>query len=270
MNRELGFLIAEGAYRRAQFFNPNSGDDAGIKELDTIRLINPDGTNEDCCATSVRIVIVGREKPGGPLGERYGIVCAENDRKRTKYTLGGGRVEPSVNLNRTSEDMPSEESVLQCLRREVIEELEIDIDPRGVTDNGSTPDGLLLIGLRYVTEEEGDAIKMLGGRKCVDACFLMIHEELLGYSRGFKGETGVRAVLHPNDLFARTERGELKPLPQPQVLALAMAIIFAAEIFSEGERPEALRQLISDGLGKAKFIRETSRWTRYFTPTIQY
>lgn len=269
MNRQLGFLIAEGKYRRAQFFNPNSKDDAGIKELDTIRLINPDGSYEDCCATSVRIVIVGRETPGGPLGERYGIVCAENDRKRTRYTLGGGRVEPSVNLLRVGNE-PSEESVLQCLRREVIEELDIDIDPNRITDKGETPDGLILIGLRYVTEEDTPEIKVFDGRKCVDACFLMIHEERLGYSHGFKGETGVRTVLHPNELFARTERGELKQLPQPQVLALAMAILFTEEIFAEDERPEALKQLIADGLDSARHVRDTSRWKRYFTPTIQY
>lgn len=268
-NRHLAFLIAEGTYRRAQFFKQGDTDPNAINELDNVRLINPDGTYEDCCATSVRIVIVGRETAGGPLGERYGIVCAENDRKRTRYTLGGGRVEPSVNLNRVGEEDP-EESVLQCLRREVIEELDIDIDPLGATDQGETPDGLLLIGLRGVTEEDSGEPKMLNGHKCVDACFFMIHEKRLGYSRGFKGETGVRSVLHPKELFARTERGELKMLPQPQLLALAMSIIFAEEIFAEDERPEALQQLIADGLEDARHVRDTSRWTRYFTPTIQY
>lgn len=258
MKKELEFRIATGELRRAT-----------ISQTDSIIVMDPNGVSTVYCATSVRITIIGREKSSGPLGEHYGIVCAENDRKRTRFTLAGGRVEPSVNLNRVGEE-EAEESVLACLKREVLEELNINIDPEDVIERGGMPDGLVLTGLRIITETDSDEPKRIGGRVCVDACFLMIIDERLGYSEGFKGETGTRVVLTPQELFARPRKGELNALPQPQELALAMSIIFAEEMFSIDERPLALQEIITSGLRDAQHISETSRWRKNFISTIQF
>lgn len=253
----IQFLVAAGDYKLAK-----------IKDTDGIVITDEHGHSTEYCATSVRITIIGREKAGGPLGDKYGIVCAENDRKKTLYTLAGGRVEPSVNLNREGEE-PAEESVLECLKREVLEELRINIDPTDSIEKGGIPEGLLLTGVRIITEINSSEPQKIGDRICVDACFLMVIDERLGYSEGFRGETGTRSVLPPQKLFAQPKNGEMRILPQPQELALAMSIIFVDEIFSIEERPAALQQIIENGLEEARNVRLNSRWSRNFIPTIQ-
>ncbi len=255
-------LVQDGEYHIALIGNPNNPQPKWPsdppQEMDVIKLVgNGDSVLGEYCITSTRITLIGREVPGGPLGEKYGIVCAENTKGNSCYTLAGGRLEPSVNENRLEETTPAEETVLDCLVREVEEELKLSIKTEEVA----------LIGLRTITEDDG-SFRKIRGRICADACFLGVVDERLTASSGYRGETGERMVLPPKTLLARVARGEKPILPQPQALALAMAIIAAKDLFGNA-MPEPLREIVSENYDYAFRASRRSRWFNNFISAFQ-
>ena len=259
MDKHLSFLLSEG-YMLGQLHQDKSVAATAIpKEL--VVVTDSKGGRTEYCVTSTRIVLIGRELPGGPLGEHYGIVCAEDLRSNTvANTFGGGRLEPYANEFREEGDTSAEESVLECLLREVDEELGLSLATDEVT----------LIGLRTITEDRSDTLKTIDGRVCVDAYFCGFVDTRLGAHRAHNGETGDRRVLTPEELLAMPARGsvERKPLPQTQRLALATAIITISDLW-EKMLPAPIAELIARTLPLARMTYRSSSWTKNFIPLIQ-
>ncbi len=255
MDRNTAFLLQEG-YQFARLHDPDKNPHA--IQPDSVVVHGGQGQSTEYCVTSTRITLVGRELPGGPLGEDYGVVCAEDLRSSFfDNTLGGGRVEPFNADYRTERDDDAEESVIDCLLRETNEELGIKLKPEEV----------ILVGLRMITEERSDVHKTINGKVCVDAYFVGFVEERLGAYRAHNGETGDRRVLSPHTLLRKAEQGERKPLPQTQRLAVATAIISTFDLF-ENALPQPIKEFIMGALPIAREAYKGSQWAKNFIPVM--
>lgn len=253
----IAFLLAEG-YKQGRVHQ----DTATARHIPKELVIVSDGKMErtEYCVTSTRIVLFGREIVGGPLGDNYGIICSE-DLRSAKFanTLGGGRLEPYADEFRAEGDESAEESVLECLLREVDEELGLKLKEDEVT----------LVGVRTITEDRSDTLKTIDGRVCVDAYFVGFIDERLGAHRAHNGETGDRRVLSPEELLA-PPRGnvERRPLPQTQRLATATAIITTKDLWGD-VLPKEIVAMIDRTLPLAHETYQRSSWAKNFIPLIQ-
>lgn len=259
MDRNIIPLLLSEGYSLGRIHHQGSAEARAIPK-EVVVTSSRDGQME-YCATSTRIVLIGREISGGPLKENYGVVCGEDLRSSTfANTLGGGRLEPYAADYRAQGDTTAEESVIECLLREVDEELGIQLKEDEVT----------LIGLRTITEDRSDVLKTIDGRVCVDAYFCGFVDERLGAYRARNGETGDRRVLSPEELLAMAPRGSEgeKTLPQTQRLAVATAIITIADLWMD-VLPAEIRELISRTLPLARTTYRNSSWTKNFVPLIQ-
>ncbi len=258
MDKNTAFLLRDG-YQIARLFNPNNTNPATAVAPDSVVVMNDKGERTEYCITSTRMTIIGRELPGGPLGDEYGIVCSEDLRSSVFCnTLGGGRLEPFDGEFRQQGDSTAEESVIDCLLREVLEELGIELNPKEV----------MLVGLRTITEERSTELKKIDGKICADAYFLGFKDERLEVFRAHNGETGDRRVLSPEDLFRTARAGEKKPLPQTQRLAVATAIISVWDIFGN-DLPQPIVDLVQRTLPAAREVYNNSHWAKNFIPVIQ-
>ena len=66
---------------------------------------------EEFFITSTRVITIGRELPGGAMGERYGIVCGKDDRGRSQFVLGGGKVQPDFDTGNADRLIDRKEDV---------------------------------------------------------------------------------------------------------------------------------------------------------------
>lgn len=245
-------------YNLARLYRPDSKDSLSIA-TDSVLVVNDAGAVMEYCITSTRITIIGRELPGGPLGEEYGIVCSEDLRSSMcENTLGGGRLEPYSGEFREEGDVDAEESVIDCLLREVKEELGIALDPNEV----------MLVGLRTITEEHSSEVKMMKGNVCADAYFVAFVDERLSAHRAHNGETGDRRVLSPEELLRTANSAEKKVLPQTQRLAVATAIISISDIFGSS-LPKPVLDLIERTLPLCRHVYNCSHWAKNYIPVIQ-
>src|SRR3989344_3107047 len=140
--------------------------------------------------TSTRAITGGRELAGGDMGDGYGIVCAEDDRGRSQFVLGGGKVQPD--FDGTSADRLRHGEDRELVRGAVVaenrEELNITFSPE---DSGSYAN-YFLFGVRGITDRITDpatgrfetVLKKEGKLSVGDACFLAISHERLANFEG--------------------------------------------------------------------------------------
>lgn len=257
MDKNTAFLLRDG-YQIARLFDPNNPETCAIPS-DSVMVVNDKGIPVEYSVTSTRITIIGRELPGGPLGDEYGIVCSEDLRSGIcENTLGGGRLEPYSGEFREEGDVDAEESVIDCLLREVQEELGIALDPNEV----------MLVGLRTITEVRSSVVKMINGKICADAYFIAFKDERLGAYRAHNGETGDRRVLSPEELLRSADKNEKRVLPQTQRLAVATAIISLNDIFGSS-LPKPIRDLVQRTLPLCRAAYGSSHWAKNYVPVIQ-
>jgi len=257
VDKNTAFLLRDG-YQIARLFNPNSLEACAIPS-DSVVVVNDQGLPTEYSVTSTRITLIGRELPGGPLGDEYGIVCSEDLRSGVcDNTLGGGRLEPYSGEFREEGDVDAEESVIDCLLREVKEELGIDLNPNEVK----------LVGLRTITEDRSSEVKMMNGKVCADAYFVASVDDRLSAYRAHNGETGDRRVLSPEELLRTTSSAEKRVLPQTQRLAVATAIITLWDMFG-ATLPKPVYELIQRTLPLARGVYNTSHWAKNYIPVIQ-
>ena len=258
MDRNTAFLLSEG-YRLARYFNPNCTDVARAVGKDIIVISDANGNRQEVVVTSTRITLIGQEITGGPLGDDYGIVCGDDIRNsRVSYTLGGGRMEPFALDYRVEGDEDAEESVMDCLLREVGAEL-------GLAPN---PNEVILVGVREITETNSRELKRIDGRICVDAYFAGIVNERLGVFRARDGEVGDRRVLSPEVLLHKLPRGEKNPLPETQRLAVATTIITLWDLYGK-TLPKPITALIERTMPLARTAYKDNFWVENFIPVIQ-
>ncbi len=257
MNK-IAFLLSEG-YQLGRVHQDTETARRIPKEF--VVVTNAQGVQTEYCATSTRIVLIGRELPGGALGDEYGVVCSQDTRSsKFENTLGGGRLEPYDGEFRTEGDEGAEESVLECLLREVQEELGLTLLAEEVT----------LIGLRTITEDGSGVPKTIDGRICVDAYFCGFVDERLAVHCEHNGETGDRRVLSPEELLLmppRRSEGK-RPLPQTQRLAVATAFITISDLWKD-VLPAPIAALVTRALPLAQAVYRSSGWTKNFIPLIQ-
>lgn len=257
MNKSTAFLLREG-YALARLYDETKNSE---QAKDSIVTIDESGTQTEYCVTSTRITLIGRELPGGALHDEYGIICGEDLRSNIyENTLGGGRMEPYTGEYREEGDAPAGESVIECLLREVEEELKLLLNTEEI----------MLIGMRSITEDKSSALKMIDGKTCVDAYFLGFIDERLPVLRAHNGETGDRRVLRPEELLLQGSRGPLgkRTLPETQRLAVATTIITLRDLFGNS-LPKPVNDLIERNLPLAREVYQHSRWARNFTPLIR-
>lgn len=258
MDKNTAFLLREG-YKLASLRDEQTAERREIGP-DSVIVYDAENSGTEYCVTSTRITLIGREVPGGPMKDEYGIVCGEDIRGTARFlnTLAGGRVEPFNDEFRTEEDGPAEETVMSCLLRETKEELGITLNHQDV----------ILVGLRTITEERSSALKTINGKVCVDAYFVGIIDDRLGAYCAHNGETGDRRVLPPEELLARVERGQKLPLPQTQRIALATALMTLWDLFGEG-LPPAINTMIRRALPMCHSAFESSNWKNNLIKVIQ-
>lgn len=246
---------------------------------------NPQG--EEWAISSVRGVTIGHELPGGPMGNRYGIICAKDARNRSQFVLGGGKVQPD--FDGTSADRLMEGEDREFARGAMVsendEELRVPFTPKWdlekARDHQLWGNRYFLFGLRPITEpvtdpatgEKAESALKRDGVPVADAYFLAITHERLGNFEGQPGETKERRVVLASELLrdlSREERrvGVLPVLPYSQKTALAMAIICAGEIFGKN-MPPAMREAFEGGLEAAKEVERTSKYARHFHRVLQ-
>jgi 8-oxo-dGTP pyrophosphatase MutT (NUDIX family) len=194
LNKNATFLIGEGAAQLALLHTDTECTWEGRKyyppsDPDVIRLIGRrrDGIISTCIVriTSARGVIIGRDISSGP----YGVVCATNKKGGSRYTLGGGR------LDSTQEEGAKLQSPVECMVRELKDELNIQL----------TPPQLRLFALRLIYDQDPITRTKTPKRNpdrsfSADAGFLGLVRETLTYAgnRGQSGETGPRKVMTLN------------------------------------------------------------------------
>lgn len=258
LKHRIPFLLNEG-YRLGRLYDPAKDDRLDVP-IESVIVSDGRGGSEMYLATSTRIMLIGREVPLGPLGEDAGLICGEDIRgdSKSSNTLGGGRLEAFLDEFRTADDKPAEESVMDCLIREVEAELGLELMPKNV----------MLVGVRTVTEKNSREVKRIDGKICVDAYFAGIVDERLRAYRAKDGEVGDRRVLSPEDLLVRPERGMRNMLPQTQRLAVATGIITISDLFGDS-LPDYITKMIKRSLPLARSVYQSSPWIENFIPLIQ-
>jgi hypothetical protein len=113
--------------------------------------------------TSTRGITIGRELTGGPMGDHYGIVCAEDGRDRTQFVLGGGKVQPDfdgTSAERLVWPGVDRELVRGAMIAENDEELRIPFtqnwDPKMARDHERWGNRYFLFGIRAITDQTTD------------------------------------------------------------------------------------------------------------------
>ncbi len=258
MDRNTAFLVSEG-YKLGRLYDAEKDKESEIP-IESVIVSDGNGGSEMYLATSTRVMLIGREISGGPLGEDAGIVCGEDIRSdsKSRNTLGGGRLEAFLDEFRTGEDKPAEESVMDCLIREVEAELGLVLKQERV----------MLVGVRTITEKDSREVKRINGKICVDAYFAGIIDERLCTFRARDGEVGDRRVLSPEELLVRPERGMRNILPQTQRLAIVTGIITMSDLFGN-TLPEYINKMIQRTLPLARSVYQSSPWIENFIPLIQ-
>lgn len=237
-------------------------------------------SEETFFATSVRGITVGREIPGGDLGDRYGIVCAGDARNKAEFVIGGGKVQPD--FDGTSEDRlagEDRELVRGAMVAENDEELRFPFtrgwDPLNARDHKLWGDRYFLCGVRLITEDIRDPetkvvlernFERREGLRCVDVCFLAITHERLGNFEGQLGETKTRYVKAASELFTELSqeerrRGKLPKLNFTQTKMLAFGLLNAKKIFGK-HLPDGFQQVLADGEAAATRLMERVRRNR--------
>jgi len=257
VNKNTAFLLNEG-YQLGRLQDKKHADDD--LPVESIVVSDGKGASQVYVATSTRVMLIGREIPGGPLGEDCGIICGEDIRSdsRSENTLGGGRVEAFMGEFRAEGDTEAEESVLDCLFREVEAELGLKL----------VPDSVMLVGVRMISEKNSRELKRINSKICVDAYFAGIVDERLSAFRAKDGEVGNRRVLSPEELLGKPKWGERNMLPQTQRLALATGIITTSDLF-ENSLPEYITKMLRRSLPLARSVYRSSPWIENFMPLIQ-
>ena len=246
---------------------------------------NPDG--EEWLITSTRGITIGREISGGKMGDRYGIVCAEDGRDRTQFVLGGGKVQPDFDGTSAERIWPGEdcELVRGAMVSENDEELRLPFTSNWnlgmARDHQLWGNRYFLFGVRGITEQITDpetkvsekVLKKVDGRSVGDACFLAITHERLGNFEGQRGETRTRHVNPVSELLRQPSREErarniLPMLPYAQATALALGIVAAKEIFGNN-MPPAFAEVVAEGEREAMKILERNSYAKHFTKVIQ-
>lgn len=245
LNKNDAFLINEGGAQLALLHTDTECSWKGKKYYppanpDVIHLIGqrPDGVVRTAIIhiNSARGVIIGRDTSSGP----YGIVCATNKKGGSRYTLGGGRLES------TQEEGAQLQSPVECMVRELKDELNIQL----------TPPQLRLFALRLIYDQDPTTGAKTPKRNpdwsfSADAGFLGFVRETLTYAgnRGQAGETGPREVMSLNNLLAcqnQTSRDSddankpLLVLPKSQSVLLARAAMLTREELGESAPEEVL------------------------------
>jgi hypothetical protein len=266
-------------------------DDPPEMKSNIVLVPNDTRQAQEFFVSSTRGITLGREISGGPMGNRWGIVCAEDDRGRNQFVVGGGKRQPDWDTEASDRLLPGEdrELVRGAMVAENREELRIHFGfscPDGLTSPEYRDDMMheryFLFGLRVITEK----VEVEGGRPrydykrdeatalpFADAAFLAICHERLNYFSGQKGETRTRHVKPASELLrqiTREERskGVLPVLPLSHALVLAMAIRSAKKIFG-ADCPPPLQEVIKEGEEAAEKVISGSHYSRYFLECFQ-
>jgi hypothetical protein len=209
------------------------------------------------------------------MGERYGVVCGENDdgEGRSQFVLGGGKVQPD--FDGTSADRLAHGEDRELVWGGVVAEVREELGVVFAEKDTDAYRSYLIFGVRGITERgaDGTSLKKADGLSIGDACFIAITHERLGYFPGQKGETGQRHVFPASELLRERSREEreknpLPMLPFAQATALALAIDGAKEIFGK-DVPPALQEIVADGEREASRILRNNNYAKYFTRAIQ-
>lgn len=235
--------------------------------------------SEEWFITSTRAITIGRELPGGNMGDRYGIVCAEDDRGRSQFVIGGGKVQPD--FDGTSGIRLAHGEDRELVRGAIVAENLEELDVRFAPKDPDAYKNYFMFGVRGITDRVTDpasqrfetSLKKEGDLSVGDACFIAITHERLGNFEGQRGETRTRHVKPASELLrelTREERarGMLPMLPYAQATALALAIVGAKEIF-ERDMPLALQEVVLDGEREATRVLLRNSYAKYFTRVIQ-
>jgi ADP-ribose pyrophosphatase YjhB (NUDIX family) len=229
---------------------------------DMIRVRDDTGDFTDYVATSTRLVLFGRE-----IGQQspWGSVVSTDIRNPDKfmYTLPGGRIEPYKDDVRGEGDDPADESIKECLEREVDEEIKLS--------PGSYE--YYLVGIRKITKERSSEHATMNGIVCVDAIFVGISMLPLGVCHTRNGETGDREVVPPHILLGNPREGSTARamLPKAQQIALCMGIIAIEEILGDtlSQLSPELRNLVKQSQSVAGEHFKRSMWrdhTQFLIP----
>ncbi|HEY9585426.1 MAG TPA: hypothetical protein VJJ02_02450 [Candidatus Paceibacterota bacterium] len=234
---------------------------------------------EEWFITSTRAITIARELPGGNMVDRYGIVCAEDDRGRSQFVLGGGKVQPD--FDGTSADRLLHGEDRELVRGAVVAENREELNITFSAEDRGSYKSYFMFGIRGITDRITDpatgrfetVLKKEGKLSVGDACFLAISHERLANFEGQRGETRARHVKPASELLRELSREErmrnVKPmLPYAQATALALAIETAKEIFGN-DMPPALVEVILDGEEAAKRVLQRNSYARYFIKVIQ-
>jgi len=286
-------LIREDGYRMAMEWKEGAKKewpDDPEPPSDKDRLVlyvpgNPQG--EEWAISSVRGVLVGRELPGGPMGERFGIVCGKDARRKSQYVNGGGKVQPD--WDGTSADRLMDGEDREFARGAMVSESDEELrcpftpnwNPEKARDHTLWGNRYFLCGLRPITEkvtdvatgETAESIVQRDGVSVADAYFLAITHERLGNFEGQTGETKERCVMPASELLRDLTREErtknvLPILPYSQKTALALMIICAGEIFGKN-MPPAMEEAFEGVLETAREIARTSKYAKHFERVLQ-
>ncbi|OGZ06148.1 MAG: hypothetical protein A2942_04800 [Candidatus Lloydbacteria bacterium RIFCSPLOWO2_01_FULL_50_20] len=276
-------VICEEGYRLAREWTPDGKhiwpDDASEKKNCLVLVPSDPLYAEEWFITSTRAITIGRELPGGNMGERYGIVCAEDDRGRSQFVLGGGKVQPDY--DGTSDDRLRQGEDRELVRGAVVAENREELHVVFAPEDRGAYNHYFLFGVRGITDRVLNAqtgrtetsLKKEEGLSVGDACYIAVTHELLGNFDGQKGETRTRHVRRVNELLCQLsleerERNVLPMLPFAQATALAMAIVVLDEIFGRN-LPPAIEEVVNEGRETAKRFASRSSYARYFTKVLQ-
>lgn len=279
------WLIREDGYSLAKEWSLDAGvvwpgDPQPPKKKNHLVIIPNDTQNaEELLITSTRAITIGRELPGGKMSDCYGIVCAEDDRGRSQFVLGGGKVQPDFDTSIADRLLDGEDR--EIVRGGVVAENREELKVVFAERDPDAYKHYYLFGVRRITESVLDTatgrnetvLKKEDGLSVGDACFLAITHERLGYFEGQRGETKRRHVKPPSELLGEPSRedrakGALKMLPYAQATALALAIVGAKEIFGK-DMPAALAEVVADGKREAERVLERNNYATHFTKLIQ-